>query len=36
MQITETERINYIIQKGKKNSIDLKEFIKIQIAEFEN
>ncbi len=36
MQITETERINYILKKGKENSIDLKEFIKIQIAEFEN
>ena len=36
MQITETERIKYIIQKGKENSIGLKEFIKIQIAEFEN
>lgn len=36
MQITETEKINYILQKGKENSINLKEFIKIQIAEFEN
>lgn len=36
MQITETERINYILQKGRENSINLKEFIKIQIAEFEN
>lgn len=36
MQITETERINYILKKGKENGIGLKEFIKIQIAEFEN
>lgn len=33
--ITEIQKIDTILKQGKANGIDLKEFIKIQIAEFE-
>lgn len=34
--ITQMEKVNYILEEGRKNTVSLKEFIKIQIAEFEN
>lgn len=34
--VTEMQKIDTILKQGKANGIDLKEFIKIQIAEFEN
>jgi len=36
MQITEMQKIDFILQQGKNNGLKLKEFIKIQIAEFES